>query len=155
MLINRLYRTRVQIGYEPGNEPGSRSGAKGKSPSYAYAGSDAAEISPLAIVLYGSGQKADGTFEDLSERFIRSPFANEQEDYSHQAKKLFQQQTFGNGLTKEFSLQTLKAEAQEREARQSGEQAAAYPSGFVVKAAYLQASATTVPAYQQMINVAA
>lgn len=114
MLINRLYRTRLQFSYENQSNP-EQSASKGSQTQHAYAGSDTAEISPLAIVFYTTAQNPEGQFEDLSDQFSKSPFAQNLEDYSDQAKKLVSQQSKRNDSDKPTFSKDLIAEAESKD----------------------------------------
>jgi hypothetical protein len=156
MLINRLYRTRVQIGYEPQNRRQGSPG-KGENTPYSYAGNDAAELSPLSIVFYTTAKNSDGTFQDLSEKFSVSPFAQDTNDYGiqfkkttilHQpAEKIYQQESRrdADNAAKTIS-ETLNLTPQEA--------SAILHFGDIAKTAYLQASQNTHKRpTQQMIDV--
>ncbi len=158
MLINRLYRTRVQIGYEPQDQRQKNSGSGGGD-AYAYAGSDSAELSPLSIVFYTTAKNPDGSFQDLSEKFTDSPFAQELDDYGAQfktttflhpaAEKTYQNELLQDALNATRTVSdTLNLSPQEADAL--------LRFGEIAKNAYLQANqGPSKHSVQQMIDVVA
>ena len=157
MLINRLYRTRVQIGYEPQNQRQGSPG-KGENTPYSYAGNDTAELSPLSIVFYATAKNPDGSFQDLSEKFSFSPFAQDTSDYGiqfkkttilHQpAEKIYEQESRRNpDDTARMISEMLDLSPQDA--------AAILEYGEIAKTAYLQANQNVGKhSTQQMIDVA-
>jgi hypothetical protein len=163
MLINRLYRTRLQFGYE--NESGSeQSSSKGSQTQYAYAGNDAAEISPLAIVFYTSAQNSEGQFKDLSDQFAKSPFAQNLDDYADQARKLANQQYKQNTSTgekqnqgQEFVVETERKNQilSDTLYQNSQNMDVSFHQRLQVKIAYNQMGVPDAAFQQQMINILA
>lgn len=111
LLVNRLYRTRLQFGY-PLEDNQTDQHAQNKQAQYAYGGKDAAEISPLAIVFYTSASDDEGKFKDLSKEFSASPFAKFLDDYSQKAKILLQAKARDNSFT---TIQTIETNMQSKQ----------------------------------------
>lgn len=85
--IDRPYRAGLQVGYEP-QEHRREVPARTKRSVYAYAGGDAAELSPLSIDIYIAAKDALDNFPNLSRAFSASPFTQESDDYGALLKKI-------------------------------------------------------------------
>jgi hypothetical protein len=154
MLINRLYRTRLQFGYESESSP-KGSSARGSKPQYAYAGNDTAQISPLGIVLYTSAQNSEGQFEDLSKQFSNSPFASNIDDYANQAKKIIAQRLYGDNAERRNSQQDdlVEKKALIDSLEQSSQQAPNLsPYSIFIKMAYNQIDISGAQFSQPTVN---